>query len=142
LPDAQVALRAVSVHSMHDPTEGGLATGLLELAVAAGVGLRVHREAIPVLPECQIVCEALGLDPLGVIASGALLVTCPAEEADRLLSAWQACGIAGGIIGVVAPPEQGCRISSAQGEVALPRFARDEVARLFDEGPAPASGDS
>ncbi len=136
--DAGVALRTARVSAMHDPTEGGLATGLLEVALAAGVGLRIDRSAIPVLPECRLVCEALGLDPLGVIASGALLVTCPPEAADRLLAAWQVRGIGGWVIGDVTQPEAGCRLVGAGGETELPRFARDEVARLFDEGPPPA----
>jgi hydrogenase expression/formation protein HypE len=135
LRDASVALSTVSVHAMHDPTEGGVATGLLELALAAGVGLAIERAAIPVLPECQTLCQALGLDPLGVIASGALLLTCPSEEADRLVAAWEAEGIAGGLIGKVTPPEMGLVLLEAGRQTQLPRFARDEVARLFDERP-------
>ncbi len=138
LPDARIALGTVRVHAMHDPTEGGLATGLLELALAAGVGLRIQRAAIPVLPECRALCRAVGLDPLGMIASGALLLTCLPEEADRLVAAWQAQGIQGGIIGTVTPPEAGVWLVDAEGAVPLPRFARDEVARLLDEGPSPA----
>ena len=135
LPDARVALSTVSVHAMHDPTEGGLATGLLELAFAAGVGLAIERAAIPVLPECQALCQALGLDPLGLIASGALLLTCSAGEADRLVAAWEAEGITGQIIGKVTPPEMGLVLLEAGRQGRLPRFARDEVARLFDEMP-------
>ncbi len=137
LADAAAAVASVRVHAMHDPTEGGLATGLLEVALAAGAGLRIQREAIPVLPECQAICEALGLDPLGVIASGALVVTCPTEEADRLLEAWSACGIRGSRIGEVTAAEQGCILAEAGSEAPLPRFARDEVARLMDGGGPP-----
>ncbi len=136
LADASVARSTVRVHAMHDPTEGGLATGLAELALAAGVGLRIERAAIPVLPECQMLCQALDLDPLGVIASGALVLTCPLEQADRLVAAWETRGIAGRIIGAVLPPEAGLWLIEAGGAVPLPRFPRDEVARLFDEGAA------
>ncbi len=138
LPDVHIALTTVPVHSMHDPTEGGLATGLVELALAAGAGLRIERAAIPVLAECRTLCHALGLDPLGVIASGALLLTCPPEQADRLVAAWESRGIAGRVIGTVMPPEEGLCLVDAEGTVPLPRFPRDEVARLFDEGPPPA----
>jgi hydrogenase maturation factor len=137
LPDARIALAAGRVHAMHDPTEGGLATGLLELALAAGVGLSIDQDAIPVLPECRILCQAVGLDPLGVIASGALLLTCPPDQVDRLVAAWEAGGIAGQVIGAVTPAGEGCRLVGSEGEVPLPRFSRDEVARLFDEGPTP-----
>jgi hydrogenase expression/formation protein HypE len=118
---------------MHDPTEGGLATGLWELARAARVGLRLDRDAIPILPECRTLCEALGLDPLGLIASGALLLTCPKTDVEKILGAWASRGIAGSVIGEVTPPEAGCRLGWRGGEGPLPRFARDEVARLFDE---------
>jgi hydrogenase maturation factor len=133
LADARAALSAGQVHAMHDPTEGGLATGLLELARAAGVGLRIDRDAIPVLAECRALCEALDLDPLGLIASGALLLTCSKEGADRILAAWASQGIDGKVIGEVGPPEAGCRLRWSGGEEPLPLFARDEVARLFDE---------
>ncbi len=140
--DAAVALASVPVHAMHDPTEGGLATGLLEIALAAQVGLRVRRAAIPVLPECRTMCDALGLDPLGVIASGALLVTCSAGEAGRLLEAWAACGISGSRIGEVTTEAQGCRLVGEGREEDLPRFPRDEVARLLERGGVLASPDA
>jgi len=82
-------------------------------------------------------CQALGLDPMGMIASGALLLTCPSEEAGRLVAAWKAEGIAGQIIGTVRPPETGLTLLEAGHAAPLPRFARDEVARLFDESPMP-----
>jgi hydrogenase expression/formation protein HypE len=131
--DAEIALSVAEVHAMHDPTEGGLAAGLLELAMAAGVGLRIRREAISVLPECRAVCHALGLDPLGVIASGALLLTCAPADAEGLVAAWRAGGISGTIIGEVTIADEGCRLTGPPQDEPLPRFARDEVARLFDE---------
>jgi hydrogenase maturation factor len=134
LPDAQAAVAASPVHAMHDPTEGGLATGLWELARAAHVGLCVDGDAIPILPECRTLCEALGLDPLGLIASGALLLVCPQTGVEAILDAWASQGIAGGVIGGVTPPQEGCRLRRHGSEGPLPRFARDEVARLFDEG--------
>ena len=66
---------------MHDPTEGGVATALHELAWAAGVGLRVRSEDIPGFPETQALCNHYHLDPLGLIASGALLIVVPSAEA-------------------------------------------------------------
>src|SRR5512135_721885 len=93
LPDARTAVAASPVHAMHDPTEGGLATGLWELARAAQVGLSLDRDAMPILAECRLLCEALGIDPLGLIASGALLLTCPQTGAAGILSAWASQGI-------------------------------------------------
>ena len=73
---------------MHDPTEGGLATGLWELAQAAHVGLCIDGDAIPILPECRTLCKALGLDPLGLIASGALVLACPRTGVEAILGGW------------------------------------------------------
>lgn len=130
LCEAAIAVETVPVHAMHDPTEGGLATGLLELALAGGVGLEAEEAAIPVLPECAAICRALGLDPLGLIASGSLLVACPAEAAETLVAAWRAQGIDGRAIGRVLPAGAGCWLTGPAGRRPLPRFARDEIARL------------
>ena len=62
--DAAVLQQAVEVHAMHDPTEGGVATGLRELANASNVGLRLQADQLPLLPEGRILCDAFGLDPL------------------------------------------------------------------------------
>ncbi len=132
LPEATIALATAPIHAMHDPTEGGLATGLLELAVAGGVGLEVDEEAIPVLPACAALCRALGLDPLGLIASGSLLLACEAERAEALLAAWGKAGIDGRVIGRVLPAGAGYWLVDRRARRPLPRFARDEVARLLE----------
>ncbi|MGD8998343.1 MAG: AIR synthase-related protein, partial [Anaerolineae bacterium] len=120
------------VHAMHDPTEGGLATGLLELAQAADVGLIVDQAAIPVLPETAAFCEALDLDPLGLIASGALLLAVAPDDVDTIQAALELEDIATACIGRVVAQERGVVIRSGDGERPLPRFERDEIARLFE----------
>ena len=135
VPEARVAAAAGRAHAMHDPTEGGLATGLHELAEAAGVGLRVEGGAIPVLPECAAICAALGLDPLGTLASGALLIAAPQDEADRIAPALAAAGIVCARIGEVLPASAGRMLVAGGRAGPLPTFARDEVARLFETRP-------
>ncbi len=130
--DAAVATAAGKVHAMHDPTEGGLATGLREIAQASGVGLKVQEDAIPILPETQTLCARLGLDPLGVIASGALLLAVAPEDADAILSALEEASIAAARIGSVVEPERDVTLHGAAGIRPLPRFERDEIARLFE----------
>ena len=130
--DALTACSAVTVNSMHDPTEGGLATGLWEVAGAAGVGLAVEEGSIPVLPECAEFCQALGLDPIGLLASGALLITLPPEEVPRLLSGLEKEGVDAYEIGRVTGPEEGVHIIRGHRLEPLPRFDRDELARFFD----------
>lgn len=129
--DAQLAQAAGQVHAMHDPTEGGLATGLWELAQAAGVGLEIEAAAIPVWPETRILCAHFGLDVLGVIASGSLLIACPPGETPAILDALNGAGIPATAIGRAVEPDAGCRLLTADGAQPLPTFARDEIARLF-----------
>ena len=128
---ASIACAATRIHSMHDPTEGGLATGLLEMAVGADVGLLIEMEQIPVLPECRVICDALGLDPFGLIGSGALLATLPQSEAQRLVDALASEGIPAYEIGQITPKEDGLRLRTAHGLIGLPTFERDELARYF-----------
>ena len=131
--DAGIACDALEVHAMHDPTEGGLATGLLEMARASGVGLMIEGEHIPVLPECEEICRALGLDPLGLIASGALLAAVAAPDVPRLVKALTREGIASYQIGYVIPPEEGLKLRTSAGVRDLPVFDRDELARYLGQ---------
>ena len=131
--DARAALEVGGVHAMHDPTEGGVATGVWELAEAAGVGIVIEQRALNVLPECARLCESIGLDPLGLIASGALLISARADRVPDIVSALEARGIAAAIVGEVDDSGSGCRLRSTDGALRpLPRFDRDEIARLFD----------
>ena len=106
--------------------------GLWELAEAAGVGLEVDETAIPVLPETKLLCTQLGLDPLGLIGSGALLLADAQEDAAAILAALEESGIAAARIGRVVEREQGVVLRSAEFKRPLPRFDRDEIARLFE----------
>ncbi|MCD5401023.1 AIR synthase family protein, partial [candidate division NPL-UPA2 bacterium] len=69
--EALLAVESGEVHAIHDPTEGGLATGLYELSKASKIGMIIYEDKIPVLPECRRLCERFGLNPLGLMASGA-----------------------------------------------------------------------
>ena len=131
--DAEVASEAVHVHSMHDPTEGGIATGLLEMARAADVGLVVEGDRLPILPECRTICDALGLDPLGLIASGALLATLDPQDAPQLIDALEREGISAYEIGRVAPADQGVKLRAGDSNRVMPVFERDELARFLGQ---------
>lgn len=76
---AALAAAKAGVTAMHDPTEGGVAAALAELASASGRRLRIDLDAIPILPLTAKLCAGLDVRPLGLIASGALLVTAPAK---------------------------------------------------------------
>jgi hydrogenase maturation factor len=134
LPEAEVAGEVAAVHAMHDPTEGGLATALWEMADAAGVGLRIERERILMLPEGLALCAAFGLDPLGTLASGCLLMTLAPGDAALVLHALAREGIAAHSIGQVVPREQGVVLVEDNRERPLPLFPQDEITRLFTGG--------
>ena len=131
--DAAIARDSVDVHAMHDPTEGGLATGLMEMATAAGTGLLVEEARIPKLPEAVRFCDALGLDPLGLIASGSLLAAVGPEDAPVLVRALEREGIAAAEIGRVTQPDEGLLLKTAEGVRPLPTFERDELARFLGQ---------
>lgn len=116
---------------LHDPTEGGLATGLHELATACRVGIVIEADAILTYPETQAVCRVLDLDPLGLIASGALLAVVAPEAAQPALDALTAVGIPAARVGELHPDPTVRVLVDASGERPLPTFAVDEVARLF-----------
>ncbi|WP_253738675.1 AIR synthase family protein [Halohasta salina] len=106
------AIREIAT-GMHDPTEGGVVTGLVELAAAAGVDAVVDRAAVPVRSETAAVCEAMGVDPLRVFGSGALLAAVPAGEAEAARSRLADRGIEGAVIGELtapADPQQGALV--------------------------------
>jgi hydrogenase expression/formation protein HypE len=121
-----------AVHAMHDPTEGGLAAGLCELVAPAGVGLRVIREQIPVFPETEAICGTLGLDPLKLIASGALLMAVAREATGAVRKAIEAVGVPVALIGEVRASREGIAIVTNGVEEPLNPPDRDEIARAFE----------
>jgi hydrogenase expression/formation protein HypE len=93
---------------LRDPTRGGLAATLNELAQQSGVGFRIDERSIPVKPEVAAACELLGLDPLFVANEGKLVAVVAPEEADALLAAMRAhrLGQEAAIIGTVVEDDE------------------------------------
>jgi hydrogenase expression/formation protein HypE len=111
---------------LHDPTEGGLAAGMHELAMAAGVALRVDPARVLWFEPAVAVCEALGADPWAVLASGSLLAAFDADAADAAIDGLTGRGHAAAAIGVAEP---GSGVAGTDGR-SIPWPERDEVARL------------
>ncbi|SFR30515.1 MULTISPECIES: AIR synthase family protein [Halorubrum] len=131
VPDAAAVRDAAT--ALHDPTEGGVATALVEMASASGGAFAVERDAVPVRPETRACCDALGVDPLAAFGSGALLAAVPPERVDDALDALDAAGIEGAAIGVVESPAD----ESAAGTVRidgepLAEPPRDELYPLWE----------
>ncbi len=129
--DARTAVQAGRVTAMHDPTEGGVATALWELAEACQNTLVVDPTKIPVLPLAQKVCTVFGLDPLGAIASGSLLLSVAPESVGNILTALIQAGIPSVEIGIIQPGPARVIARTGYGEQPLTRFSRDEIARVF-----------
>ncbi len=128
---AKVATSTGHVTAMHDPTEGGLAGALDELARASGTGVAINADRVSIYPETLSICTALDLDPWGLIASGALLITAnPAHSAEIVQSLDQA-GIPASVIGIITPYEDGLKRLVDGVPEPLPTFERDEIARLY-----------
>jgi len=132
--DARIALEAAghNVHGLHDPTEGGLVQGVRELAMRAGVGIRIEWEKIPVLPETRMLAEPFGIEPMGLLASGSLLLGVAPVCERRVRDALGEAGIPCTRIGTFSPPEEGLRWVRGGRETALPEFPRDELVKAFD----------
>jgi hydrogenase expression/formation protein HypE len=99
VPDAEIV--GTYATSMHDPTEGGVVTGLVELARASGVWLSVESSAIPIREATREVCAAMDVDPLRVLGSGALLATVPENDCASVLAELADAGIDANPIGRV-----------------------------------------
>jgi hydrogenase expression/formation protein HypE len=130
LKEASIALEAGGVTAMHDPTEGGLATGLKELALACGCGIEVSRDRIPVLALAKKILPRFSIDPLGALASGSLVLCCRDENAEAILTAWRQSGIEGSIIGRITPGPEMVLIENGV-RTPLPEFPADEITKIF-----------
>lgn len=131
LAEARLAARDHLATAMHDVTEGGLATALEELSAAGGHRIRVEMERIPVFDETRKFCAALGLNPLGLIGSGSLLICCREQNGNRLIERLRSEDIRVTRIGRVAEPGAGIEAFEGGQPVDWPRFAADEITKLF-----------
>ncbi len=131
LKDARIATGAGGVHAMHDPTEGGLATGLYELAAASNVGVEVDNDRIPILPECRRLCDYFSLEPFGLIASGALIIASNHKYTARILRALERAGVLARVIGKVTAKKMGVKIRRDGKLRPLLPFERDEITKIL-----------
>ncbi len=130
--DARIALSAGRVTAMHDPTEGGLAAALWELAEACGHSLVIDGTTLPIPALAAQVCEIFALNPLNTISSGALLLAVEENDSVAICHALQVEGIACTVIGYV---EEGAPQvwNLHEGERRLlPRPERDEITKAYE----------
>lgn len=129
--EALLANEAAVVKAMHDPTEGGLLSGVYELAKGCGKGLIINKSDIFIFPETYKLCNYYKLDPLGLIASGALLIVVAEAYAKKILELLNEEKINAAIIGQIAEKSKGIKIlKDDKLEDIIPPPA-DEITKLF-----------
>jgi hydrogenase expression/formation protein HypE len=132
LEESKIAINTIKITSMHDPTEGGLITGLEELALASNKGMTINYDKIPIKKETEIICKKLNLDPLGLISSGSLIITCNPKNTEKLINKISTSKINIAKIGTMKNKNNGLKIYK-NGEIQkFPKFKRDEIARYFE----------
>ncbi|MEM4703635.1 MAG: AIR synthase family protein [Candidatus Bathyarchaeia archaeon] len=97
--EALAAFNAGGVHAMHDPTEGGIIGGVVEMAEASKLGVEIFEKEIPVRPETEEICEAFRIDPLQLVSSGALLIAANPDNTEKILRALKKIKIQASVIG-------------------------------------------
>ncbi|MCA1647441.1 MAG: AIR synthase family protein [Chloroflexi bacterium] len=126
VPEARLAVE-LGATAMHDPTEGGIIGAAWEMAEASGCGFRLDVERIILRPATVAICAALGLDPLRLIASGALLIAC--RDGPVVVNGLRAQDIAAVQIGAMT--EGGRELVHADGHTEeITHLDRDEIYRL------------
>jgi hydrogenase maturation factor len=118
---------------MHDPTEGGVAGGVHEMADAAALGVKVFEERISVQPETAQICSYFKLDPLQLIGSGALLVASEAEKAERIIKSLKRKQIPAAIIGEFLEKPNERVLVTKNGAADLPRPKSDHLWKALSQ---------
>jgi len=130
VPEARIACDR-GARALHDVTEGGVVTGLWEMAEAAGLGLQVDADAIFIRDETRALCEAAGIDPLEAIGSGSLLAAAPPEKAPEILAALGEAGIRAAQVATFGRPGAERTIARAGRTVPLVPPPTDAIAKLY-----------
>ncbi len=93
------------ITAMHDPTEGGISNGIHELCNASGVGFRITHESIPVHHSTRSICDLLGVNPLNLISSGCMLMTCHPDNSKEVLNTLEEVDVETSVIGEIQEDE-------------------------------------
>jgi len=132
VPEAMIALKH-NVTAMHDPTEGGVATGVHELATASKKSIELIVDSVLVRTETERICAKYELDPLGLLGSGALLATFRYIDAEDYIKALKKKFIQASVVGYVVPGK-GASKAVSRGKVTPLSFSeRDEILKVLGE---------
>ena len=120
---------------MHTPTEGGILNGLYEMTAAAKVGISIQESLIPIAPETAIITETLGVDPLKLLSSGALLMSVDRVCVGKVLKAIEEIGVKTSIIGEIKERSEGRVLMCMDNtQKAIDPVRQDELYRILNDG--------
>ncbi len=131
LPEARIAWQKPGVHALHPAATGGLANAVHELVKEENFGVELEVSQIPLFPETKLLCEQFGLDPIGLMASGAMLVVGEEQACAEVLQAYQAASIPAALIGRILPEGEGRWLIDDTERHPLALFPRDEIFRVL-----------
>ena len=129
--EARIAAAEPDVTALHDVTEGGIAAAAAELSEAVGRGFAIEVDRIPIAGVTRTITSALGIDPLGLIGSGALLICIRPAGSEAMLAALRAAGLRATAIGTVLETAPGITATRNGRPTCWPRFVTDEAARYL-----------
>ena len=132
VPEAKIALKH-HVTAMHDPTEGGISTGVYELAAASGKSIELDVESVLVRKETERICAKYEIDPLGLLGSGALLATFRYSDAEDYVKAVRKQFIHAAIVGWVVPGKDKSKAVSRGKFTPLSFSERDEILKVLGQ---------
>ncbi len=126
--EATMAFQTRGVTAMHDPTEGGIAGGIHELADASNVGVKIFEERIPMAKETFEICRIFQVDPLQLISSGALLIAAKEDYVERILDVLNKKGISASVVGeTLKDPKERILIRRNGSEIEFKRPVCDHL---------------
>jgi len=134
LKEALLANRHFKINSMHDPTEGGLFTGIAEMAIASNTGMLIEKEKINILPEPIVLSKLYNLNPYNTISSGSLLIAIDGQNDNpsKLIELLKKNKISAEKIGIIVPKKDGLKIKDKDGnKSALIYSETDEITKIF-----------
>ena len=130
--EALFSMDNFQIKCMHDPTEGGLSTALIELSESVNKKFIIEEKNIPISSITKEICNTLHIDPLGILSSGCLLIFCESSSAKTLQQSLETNNIPTSIIGKVMEGN-GVHLLQNEIEKPMPEFDRDEIARYISD---------
>lgn len=128
---ARTLLETGAITALHDPTEGGVATGVREIGAASNLGAVMNRDLVPLRDETRAISEHYAIDPLGMLSSGTLLAAVAPEKLEAVLRHVSDSDFEVAVIGKLTAQGSGYRLIEQNHTRELPIFQTDEVTRVL-----------